>query len=108
MHRLVLLLQVLGQGELRIFDEGQTLLSRGYPHTQQVFILLRGHITMHLADGRTFTAGTHLLHMTSFMTCKTSVASQGGPALSNLSIGALHGAAWCLEHRPCSGLCIIA
>ena len=62
-QNLCFLLQVLGQGELRIFDEGQTLLSRGYPHTQQVFILLRGHITMHLADSRTFTAGAHALQM---------------------------------------------
>ena len=61
-----LLLQVLRQGELRIFDEGETLLSRGFPHTQQVFILLRGHIAMHLADGRTFTAGMHVLRMLAY------------------------------------------
>lgn len=50
--------QVLRQGQLHLFDEGETLLTMSQPHTQQVYIVLRGHITMHLADQRTFLAGS--------------------------------------------------
>ena len=99
--RLVLLLQVLGQGELRIFDEGETLLSRGFPHTQQVFILLRGHITMHLADGRTCMAGTHALHM---LLTHSWCANHQSPRKESLGdriclCRALRVALWCSEHR---------
>ena len=51
-------MQVLRQGQLHLFDEGETLLTKSQPHTQQVYIVLRGHVTMHLADQRTFLAGT--------------------------------------------------
>ena len=51
------MLQVLRQGRLLLFDQGETLLTGSQPHTQQVYIVLRGHVSMHLADGRSFLAG---------------------------------------------------
>ena len=50
-------LQVLRQGQLQLFDQGEALLTKRQPHIEQVYIVLRGHVTMHLADGRTFLAG---------------------------------------------------
>ena len=51
-------MQVLRQGQLHLFDEGEALLTKSQPHTQQVYIVLRGNVSMHLADQRTFLAGT--------------------------------------------------
>ncbi len=54
------MLQVLRQGQLLLFDQGEVLLTKGQPHTQQVYIVLRGHVSMLLGDGRSFLAGLPL------------------------------------------------